>query len=119
MTGIAITSPEETSLPIKAALKALFKRVVPRVERHLSVDIDALEIHTKEQHDDWEPKEPCPECGNEEFRGVYAEERIMRFADGEMIASDHGRMAWAEMNFVCTQCDTQLSSHPAVELLSD
>lgn len=120
MTGLSITTDEDLSKDsIRDVLTTLFDRVDPGTKHELNVDIQNLDINTQEQRDDWEPKEPCPECGNTTFAVVYAEESIMTFEDGEQTRSHHGDRAWAEMNFTCTGCEAQLSSHPSVALLDD
>lgn len=69
------------------------------------------------QHDDWEPGDPCPECGTNRISVIEPREYIYTYDErGDVVQTSYGDVSGHEMNHYCKECDVLLSEHPATAL---
>ena len=69
------------------------------------------------QHDDWEPGDPCPECGTNRISVIEPREYIYTYDErGDVVQTSYGDVSGPEMNHYCKECDVLLSEHPATAL---
>lgn len=80
--------------------------------------LSSTEVVEAWQHDDWEPNEPCPECGSENITVIVPREYNTETFKGELMHTAPAEVIGPDMNHYCKNCDTHLSNHPASELFS-
>ena len=66
--------------------------------------------------DDWEPAEPCPNCGSTFHAEFFVECEFVRGGDGHYQFEAGGDRA-DTLGYVCGDCDTPLSVHPLLAVL--
>ena len=69
------------------------------------------------QHDDWEPGDPCPECGTNRISVIEPREYIYTYDErGDVVQTSYGDVSGPEMNHYWKECDILISEHPATAL---
>jgi hypothetical protein len=79
--------------------------------------LSALDPEDDWQHDDWEPGDPCPECGTDRISVIEPREYYYTYDEqGDVVQTSYGDVSGPEMNHYCKECDILLSEHPATSL---
>lgn len=83
----------------------------------LETALPSLTIENRWQHEDWQPGDPCPECGGEEVSVIKPREYVYTYDDEGLVTDSRlGEASGPAMNHHCTNCFTTLSQHPATAL---
>lgn len=84
---------------------------------NLSNMLSSLSVESGSQRSDWEPGEPCPECGTNRISVVEPREFIYTYdGNGDVVGSAPGEVNGSELDHYCKECDILLSEHPATTI---
>ena len=76
-------------------------------------------IEPVESHAEWEPGQPCPECGNTELSVMALDEDKYHSEDGETHFVAKGEAIGPETSWICPQCMTELHHLPISEITAE
>ena len=84
---------------------------------NLSNILSSVNVESGSQRNDWEPGEPCPECGANRISVIEPREFIYTYDDnGDVVGSAPGEVNGSELDHYCKECDILLSDHPATTI---
>lgn len=110
MSTFVLTVDDDVSLTDKT------DRIQQAIEEAEDLDDEALHIAAVSQESNWEPGEPCPECGNARLSAMGVEEDTVISKDGDCEFAGKGDAIGGYLDFLCPECMTRLRDVPYPEL---
>lgn len=83
----------------------------------LSNKLSSLDVEAGSQRENWEPGDPCSECGSTRLSVINTREMLYDYNDnGDVVGTAPGEVNGPELDHFCRECETILSEHPAIAI---
>lgn len=84
---------------------------------HLDLSPEQLEQLDWVHRNDWEPGDPCPDCGSTFHAQYFVETEFLNARDDGSYQFEAGGDRADTLGYVCGDCETELYVHPVLALL--
>lgn len=84
---------------------------------HLALTPDQLDNLDWEYRNDWEPGDPCPDCGGHHHSQFFVETELLKADDDGTYHFSAGGDRADTLGYTCMDCDAELYVHPVLALL--
>ena len=100
ISGESVESREALGTALEAGLK------------QTDLNTEDIGVHTGDEHDEWEPGEPCPECGSDRISVMVLSEDIEHHDHQQSEFLKKGDTLGPALSHTCAECLTHLDHLP-------